>query len=285
MLFRSVGIVGVGLIGGSIALTLKGKKSVRSIVGVDINEDNLSRALELGIIDEKCGVDCISKCDVVVVSTPVSTISKYVVEVLKLNKDTVVLDVGSVKKPIVDHVLKEVGNGANYIPMHPIAGTENFGPEAAFDGLFEKAFCIITPYEGMDKGLLDFGKDFAQELGMIVKVMTPELHDEVFGYVSHLPHVIAYTLVHLVSEKPEEFGFVGGGFRDYTRVAASSEIMWSDIFLMNKNNVLKAIDEYMDRLRDFKDIVEEEEKDELIKYLRQARVFKGKLDGKVYRND
>ncbi len=279
MLFNSVGIIGVGLIGGSIALSLKNKKLAKSIVGFDINEDNLKRALELGIIDKKCDIDCISKCDVVVVSTPVGTISEYIIEILKLNRDARVLDVGSVKKPIVDCVLKRLGNGVNYIPMHPIAGTENFGPEAAFDGLFERAFCIITPYDGMSDVLLEFGKSFAQNLGMVVKTMRPELHDEVFGYVSHLPHVIAYTLVHLVSEKPKEFSFVGGGFRDYTRVAASSEIMWSDIFLMNKGNVLKAIDEYMENLKNFKGIIEKEDKDSLVEYLKQVRVFKRKLDG------
>jgi len=279
MLFNSVGIIGVGLIGGSIALSLRKRNLAKRILGFDISEGNINRALELGIIDGKGDIASISKCEVVVVSTPVGTISEYVVEVLKLNRDTLVLDVGSVKKPIVDCVLKEFGGSVNYIPMHPIAGTENFGPEAAFDSLFDGAFCIITPYSGMSDELLEFGKGFAQNLNMVVKIMAPEFHDEVFGYVSHLPHIIAYTLVHLVSEKPKEFSFIGGGFRDYTRVAASSEVMWSDIFLMNRDNVLKAIDEYIGHLEKFKGLIEKREDNELIEYLKRARVFKRKLDG------
>ncbi len=278
-MFDKVGIVGVGLIGGSIALSLKKKNLAKHIVGYDKSEVNLDKALELGVIDEKSSLSRISNADFVVVSTPVSAISDYVIDILSLNKKTVVIDVGSVKKYIVDRVLSYFGGNANYIPMHPIAGTENFGPEAAFDSLFEGAYCIVTPYSDMSESLLNFGREFAKSLGMIVKIMSPELHDEVFGYVSHLPHVIAYTLVHLVSGKSEEFRFIGGGFRDYTRVAASSEHMWSDIFLKNKDNVLKAISEYIGQLKEFANLVKSEKEEQLIEYLKQARIFKGILDG------
>ncbi len=278
-MFNRVGIVGVGLIGGSIALSLKKKNLAKHILGYDKNEANLNKALDLGIIDEKSNLDGVSNADFVVVSTPVSVISNYVIDILNLNRKTVVADVGSVKKSIVDRVLGQFGKNVNYIPMHPIAGTENFGPDAAFDSLFEGAYCIVTPYFGMGESLLGFGREFAESLGMIVKVMSPDLHDEVFGYVSHLPHVIAYTLVHLVSNKSDEFRFVGGGFRDYTRVAASSEDMWSDIFLKNKDNVLKAISEYVNQLKEFADLVKGENKDQLVEYLKQARIFKRVLDG------
>ncbi len=278
-MFNKVGIVGVGLIGGSIALSLKKKNLAKYIIGYDKSEVNLDKALDLGVIDEKSSLNGISTADFVVVSTPVSTISDYVINVLSLNKKTVVIDVGSVKKSIVDEVLGHFGENVNYIPMHPIAGTENFGPEAAFDNLFEGAYCIVTPYSGMSESLLSVGRELAKSLGMIVKVMSPDLHDEVFGYVSHLPHVIAYTLVHLVSNKSEEFRFVGGGFRDYTRVAVSSEHMWRDIFLKNKDNVLKAVFEYIDQLKEFANLVKNGKEEQLIEYLKQARIFKITLDG------
>ncbi len=278
-MFDKVGIVGVGLIGGSIALSLKKKNLAKHILGYDKNEINLDKAMNLGIIDEKSNLNGVSNADFVVVSTPVSVISNYVIDILSLNRKTVVVDVGSVKKSIVDKVLRYFGESVNYIPMHPIAGTENFGPDAAFNSLFEGAYCIVTPYSGISESLLSFGRKFAESLGMTVKVMSPDLHDEVFGYVSHLPHVIAYTLVHLVSNKSEEFRFVGGGFRDYTRVSASSENMWSDIFLKNKDNVLKAISEYVNQLNEFADLIKCENKDQLVEYLKQARIFKRILDG------
>ncbi len=277
-MFETVGIVGVGLIGGSLSLAIKKKKLADRVLGFDISKKNLDKALNLGLIDEACDLDCISKAELVLIATPVSSIADYVIEVCKRG-GAVVLDVGSVKKPIIDQVLATCGREVNYIPMHPIAGTENFGPEAALEGLFEGAYCIITPFDGLKKSLIELSSRFLKSLGMVVKIMEPALHDEVFGYVSHLPHAIAYALVNLIFEKPKEFRFIGGGFRDYTRVAASSELMWSDIFLMNKENVVKAIEEYIDELAFIKELIEKDDKARLVEYLKMARIFKKELDG------
>ncbi len=277
-MFKTVGIVGVGLIGGSLSLSIKKKNLAERIFGFDISGKNIDKALSLGIIDEACDLDCISQAELVLISTPVSSIADYVIEVCRKGK-AVVLDTGSVKKPIIDKVVEACGRSVNFIPMHPIAGTENFGPEAAFEGLFEGAFCIITPFEGVERSLMELASEFLTSLGMVVKIMDPSLHDEVFGYVSHLPHVIAYTLVNLIFGKPREFRFIGGGFRDYTRVAASSEFMWTDIFLMNKENVVKAIEEYIDELAFIKELIEKDDRTRLIEYLKMARVFKREIDG------
>ncbi len=277
-MFNTVGIVGVGLIGGSLSLSFKKRKLAKNIVGFDTNIANLNKAIELNIIDEKADLDKIASADLVVVSTPVSTIAYYVIEILKKNK-TLVLDVGSVKKPIIDQVLNVLDRNVPYVPMHPIAGTENFGPEAAIDGLFENAYCIITPFEGLSYDLIALSTKLVNSLGMKVKTMNPEVHDEVFGFVSHLPHVIAYSLVNLIFEKPKEYRFVGGGFRDYTRVAASSERMWSDIFFMNKKNVIKAINSYIKELQFISGLIERDDRDALVNYLSNARVMKKELDG------
>ena len=277
-MFKTIGIVGVGLIGGSLSLSIKKKNLADRILGFDISSENMDKALSLGLVDEVCDLDCISKAELVLIATPVSSIASYVIEVCRRGKATV-LDVGSVKKPIIDKVISVCGRDVNYIPVHPIAGTENFGPEAAFEGLFEGAFCIITPFNGLKDSLIEMGLKFLTSLGMVVKIMDPALHDEVFGYVSHLPHVIAYALVNLIFGKPEEFRFIGGGFRDYTRVAASSEFMWSDIFVMNKENVVKAIEEYIDELAFIKELIEKDDRVRLIEYLKMARIFKRELDG------
>ena len=277
-MFKTVGIVGVGLIGGSLSLSIKKKNLADRVLGFDISSENIDKALNMGLIDEACNLDCISKAELVLVATPVSSIADYVIEVCR-RSEALILDVGSVKKPIVDKVIEACGRSINYIPMHPIAGTENFGPEAAFEGLFEGAFCIITPFEGLKESLIEIASGFLTSLGMVVKIMEPALHDEVFGYVSHLPHVIAYALVNLIFEKPREFRFIGGGFRDYTRVAASSEFMWTDIFLMNKENVVRAIEEYIDELAFIKELIEKDDRARLVEYLKMARVFKRELDG------
>jgi len=270
-MFRYGGIVGVGLIGGSLALDLKKHRLAECIVGFDKSSHNLSEALNLKIIDKIGNEEDLKRCDFVVVATPVDVVAENLLWVFDNAEKAIVIDVGSVKGVIVDRVKPFVKNNF-YVPTHPIAGTERFGPQAAFEGLFKDAHLIITPYEGMDRKAAETVKNLAGKLGMKVEFMDAHLHDIVFGYVSHLPHAIAYALVDLVSKKDHNYTFIGGGFKDYTRIAASSEDMWSAIFSMNKDNLKKAVEEFKYYLNKIVELAEKP--DELKQHLKQVRLFK-----------
>ncbi len=275
-MFNNTGIVGVGLIGSSLALEIKENNLSQLVTGFDANQKSLDIALQKGIIDSYTTLDKIGMCDFVIVATPVGSIPdilKYVFG--KLKRGSVVVDVGSVKSAIIDRVRNFFVEGVHYVPLHPIAGTENFGVNAARRGLFRDAYCIITPFDGMDQYSSDIVKQFIKNLGMKIELMKPEEHDEVFSYISHLPHLIAYALVNLAKEKNnEKFKFIGGGFRDFTRIASSSEKMWRDIFLMNKDRLLKAVSDFEGSIKKIKQFIETNNTDELANYLKQARLFK-----------
>ncbi|AEA34010.1 prephenate dehydrogenase [Hippea maritima] len=279
-MFDAIGIVGVGLIGGSIALDAKSLGLTKKILGFDKDEGVLDRALQLGVIDKKGDGFDVGECDLVIVATPVRSIPSVLRDVFGKAKDgSIVIDVGSVKKPIVDSVTEFLEENVYYVPVHPIAGIERFGINAATNGLFRNAYCIITPFNGMNKEKANIVGEFLEKLGMKLIFMEPKLHDEVFGFVSHLPHAIAYTLVGLAAKKNENYRFIGGGFRDYTRVASSSEKMWSDIFFMNKVNLIASIEDFIGELFKLKNKIEKNDYDGVIEYLKMARLFRESLDG------
>lgn len=282
-MFNTVGIIGLGLIGGSFGLAIKHNKLSKVIIGFDENEENLNDALKLELID--IGVSSyksFSICDFVIVSVPPSQTAKVILglfEVLKEN--TIVIDVASVKESIIADIKDFIPKGISYIPTHPIAGTENFGPKAAFRQLFDDKYFIITPINDITFAEKKV-EQFAKKINMKVKYMNAKRHDEVFAYVSHLPHVIAYNLVDLIwhkKENDEAYSFVGGGFKDFTRIAKSNEKMWSDIFFLNKNNILNAIDEYIKNLLVLKTMIKENNEKKLLETLKNIRLFKEYLDG------
>ncbi len=281
-MFNTIGVVGLGLIGGSLGLAIKHKKLSRIIIGFDNNQENLNDALNLELVDiGASSYKSFSICDFVIVCVAPSQTSEVLLELFKvLKENTIVIDVASVKKPIIDTIKNHIPQTIAYVPTHPIAGTENFGPRSAFRQLFDDKYFIITP-------LKDIGfpekkvEEFAKKLNMKVKYMDAENHDKVFAYVSHLPHIIAYNLVDLIrqkKEKDEAFGFVGGGFRDFTRIAKSNEKMWSDIFLLNKNNLLNAINDYIKNLSILKDLIYNNNDEKLMQILKNIRLFKEHLD-------
>ena len=279
-MFDNVGIVGVGLIGSSMALEIRNRGLSKTIIGFDSNEKNLNDAIKSGVIDEYASLNDIGICDFVITAAPVLSIPKILKEVFsKLKKDSIVIDVGSVKGAIIDEVKDFLTDNVYYVPVHPIAGIEKFGVQAAKIGLFKDAYCIITPFDDVNTFALNKVENFIRLLEMRVEIMDPYEHDEVFAYISHLPHIIAYGLVSMIEEKNnEKFKFIGGGFRDFTRIAASSERMWSDIFLLNKKNMLKSIDEFINHIEKIKLLLEEDNAEELMDYLKQARLFKESLD-------
>ncbi len=279
-MFNNVGIVGVGLIGASIALEIKRNNLAQMVFGFDENQKSLELATKNGTIDGYSSIKDIGVCDFVVVATPVGSIVDVLKDVIpKLKDGAIVIDVGSVKGAVVDKIKPFLNDRVHFVPIHPIAGIEKFGVLSAKEGLFEGAYCIVTPYDGINKFTVSKIENFIKALGMRIEFMDAKEHDKVFAYISHLPHLIAYALVALIEEKDDEkFKFIGGGFRDFTRIAASSEKMWSDIFLLNKDKLLESIKEFEGSVEKIKLLIENNNTEELIKYLKQARIYKESLD-------
>lgn len=245
--FGKVAIVGLGLIGGSLAGALKKSGTVTDVTGIDIDKGSIGYALRKKIIDYGYTNirDGVSGAEIVVIATNVGDIIKTAVDVFPLaRKGAVITDVGSVKGNIVGKMDKLTPANLRFVGGHPIAGTENSGVKASDPGLFRGKRFIITPTSKTDPGAVKKVSALWRAAGSEVYEMDPKTHDRIFGFVSHLPHVVAYSLVDSILSATDSetlFDFAGGGLRDYTRVAASSPEMWTDIFTANRSSVLGAI--------------------------------------------
>lgn len=285
VLFERMAIVGVGLIGGSLAKAVKEKKLVGEVLGVGRSEERLESARKLGIIDRYSGRmnDILGEADLVVVAGPVGVIVDLIREMIPfLKKGTIITDVGSVKKKIVKEVEAFIPGSLYFVGGHPIAGTENSGFEASFSTLFEGRKCIITPVSTTDSHALERVKELWTQVGSVVACMDSEEHDEVFAAVSHLPHIVAYSMVNsLLKAKGFEkniFSFSAGGFKDFTRIAASDPVMWKDIALMNKDKLLSAIKLFQEYLEELKEAIEREDDERLLSEFQKSREFKRLMD-------
>ena len=249
----------MGLIGGSLAISLKEAGACATVVGVGRGIENLKTAKRLGIIDSyttdvKEGV---KDSDLVVVGVPVLSIAKVIKTAAPyFKKGAIVTDVGSVKEAVVRDVEPLMPDSVFFVGGHPIAGTEHSGAEAAFSGLFKDRRCILTPTSNTDNNALEKVKAMWELAGSEVVIMDAKAHDVILASVSHLPHVIAYSLVNTVADMEQKAGDVlkysAGGFKDFTRIASSSPEMWRDICLMNKDAVLRLLDEFQKRLDEIK---------------------------------
>ncbi len=274
-MFRRVGIVGIGFMGGSLSVSLKEVCKDCSIFGVDINPSAIERGISLGIIDSGSSniKDLKDFCpEIVVLATPVRTF-KSIAESLELSREVIITDIGSVKGHIVFMMEKVLGS--RFVGGHPIAGTEKSGVENSVKGLFKGKKTIITPTERTDKEAKEKVKELWTILGSVVEEMDPYLHDYIFGAVSHLPHAVAFALIKalikLNKEDNDLFKYPGAGFKDFTRIASSDPIMWRDIFLENKENVIKAIDVYIESLEELKRMIGKEDVDNIMQYLKEAK--------------
>ncbi|HET6514288.1 MAG TPA: prephenate dehydrogenase/arogenate dehydrogenase family protein [Thermodesulfovibrionales bacterium] len=243
MFFNKVAILGVGLIGASLALALRNKGLCRSVHGYGRTEENLRRARERGIIDDY-SMDADKACDhadLIVLATPVGSFHTIIGEVRgSLKKGAVITDVGSVKGSMVHELESLVREGTYYIGSHPIAGSDKSGIDDARPDLFRQALCVVTPTETTDSLARDRIISLWERLEGRVEVMDPYRHDEIFGAVSHLPHIVAYALVNTVDTfDPGCIGYAGQGFKDTTRIAMSSPEMWRDIVIFNRDNLIR----------------------------------------------
>jgi cyclohexadieny/prephenate dehydrogenase len=247
--FDRIALIGFGLIGGSIARAAKEQGLAKEIVTTEPSAKTRARVMELGIADRvvETNAEAADGADLVILCIPVGACGAVAAEVAgHLKPGAIVSDVGSVKGAVVRDMAPHLPAGVHFVPAHPVAGTEHSGPDSGFAELFINRWCILTPPEGTDPNAVEKLRAFWAAIGAKVEIMTPEHHDMVLAITSHLPHLIAYTIVGTADElegvtQSEVLKFSAGGFRDFTRIAASDPIMWRDVFLTNKDAVLEML--------------------------------------------
>ena len=279
--FKKITILGVGLIGGSFARVCKKKGLANSIVGFGRQEENLRKAVELGVIDEYNLnlLEAVDQADFVLIAVPIDSILPLVKKMSPyLKKDAIISDVGSVKGSLVEKIEPILPDGVHFVGAHPIAGTENSGVGASFAELFEGSKCILTPTKLTNQETLQKVKKLWELMGSEISLMKADKHDEIMAAVSHLPHVAAYAITSFVlklrHEWPEILSYSAGGFRDFTRIASSHPAMWRDICNHNEEALVKMIDQYETALNQFKTLIIEKKWPQLEKIMSDAKMFR-----------
>jgi cyclohexadieny/prephenate dehydrogenase len=283
-------IVGVGLIGGSFALALKATGAVGRVIGVGRSARSIARALELKVIDAAGALDAatLSDAGLVLLAVPVGQMPAVMRSLsLLLGERTIVTDAGSTKQDVVDMARRELrGALPRFVPGHPIAGTEHSGPESGFATLFDGRWCILTPPPGTDEKAVETLVRFWQACGSQVEVMEAAHHDKTLAITSHLPHLIAYTIVGTVADleeatQSEVIKFSASGFRDFTRIAASDPVMWRDVFLNNREAVLEMLGRFAEDLTALQRAIRWGEGDKLeALFTRTRAIRRGIIDAK-----
>ena len=247
--FNRIALIGFGLIGGSIARAAREQGLAGEIVATAHSARTRARVSELGIVDRvvETNAEAVRGADLVILCVPVGACGVVAQEIAsQLKPGAIVSDVGSVKGAVVRDMAPHLPPGVHFVPAHPVAGTEHSGPDSGFAELFINRWCILTPPEGTDPDAVEKLRAFWAGIGARVEIMTPDHHDLVLAITSHLPHLIAYTIVGTADElaqvtSSEVMKFSAGGFRDFTRIAASDPTMWRDVFLTNKDAVLEML--------------------------------------------
>ncbi|MGB2232787.1 MAG: prephenate dehydrogenase [Flavobacteriaceae bacterium] len=280
---KNVFVIGVGLIGGSFALDIKSVYPDTIVYGIDVNKSHLEEALDLGVIDKKASFDQLAEAGLVILAVPVDKAIDLLPIVLdNISDDTVVFDVGSTKQNICKAVNKHPKR-RNYLAAHPIAGTEFSGPKAAIKGLYKGKTNIICEVENTAFKLQERALSFFQSIGMRIRYMSSEAHDQHIAYVSHLSHISSFMLGKTVMDKEKNerdiFDMAGSGFESTVRLAKSSPEMWTPIFRLNKLNVIETLDEYINNLKQFKKYLENDDYDSLFNEMKKTNHIKDILNG------
>ncbi len=281
---KKLAIIGVGLIGGSFGLACREKGLAESVWGCSRKKSNLLKAMERGLID-KYTLDleeAVTDADVVMLALPVDSIIKMGEKIAPfLGENTIVTDAGSAKESIVNSLEKILPNGGRFVGGHPIAGTEQSGPEAAVPGLFRGRHCILTPTKNTDSQAMELLKNLWEETGAMVSCMEPEKHDRLLAVISHLPHMAAYALVNAVAknegEFPGIFTYTAGGFKDFSRIASSSPGMWKEICLQNGDAILQAIKGFHASLSEVSDAIKAGDGEKIQQIFTGAKEIRDKL--------
>tara|TARA_R110000868_G_scaffold132395_2_gene343415 strand:+ start:7725 stop:8582 length:858 start_codon:yes stop_codon:yes gene_type:complete len=276
-------IIGIGLIGGSMALDIKTLYPSATVYGIDSNESHVKQALDLGVIDEGAQLEDLSNADFVIVSVPVDVALTLLPNVLDaVGENSIVFEVGSTKAPICEAVASHPKR-RNFIATHPIAGTEFSGPSAAIHNLFNGKTNIICEVERTAFKLQEKALELFKTMGMRIRYMDPKSHDKHIAYVSHLSHISAFMLGKTVinKEKDEQdiFDMAGSGFESTVRLAKSSPAMWTPIFKQNKLQVVEALEGYISNLTQFKDLLVKEEYNAIFEEMESVNKIKEILNG------
>ena len=278
-MFKKVCIIGCGLIGSSIARAIKKNNLAKKIVSSNRSEYLNKKVIELKIVSESSSntKKIVDDSDLIVIATPLSSYEDVILKIKdSLKSGAILTDVGSVKENIISLVEKNIPKNVSWIPSHPIAGTEESGPEAGFSELFKNRWCILTPSKKAKEKDINLLKTFWEKLGSKVDIMEAKQHDYILSITSHLPHLIAYNIVNTSLNTQDEtksniVKYSAGGLRDFTRIAASNPIMWRDIFIQNKNNASKMINKFIENLEELKKAIENEDGKKLEKIFTKTK--------------
>ena len=281
MSFSNIAIIGLGLLGGSIGLAVQAELPAIRVTGYDSDPATRARAQERGLVHKVCetAADAVSTCDLVIFCVPPGAMGKAARDIADaLPEGALVSDVGSSKQAIARD-LGEALPGRTIIPAHPVAGTEHSGPDAGFATLFRNRWCIITPPEPTDLLKLTALVEFWESLGANVDIMDTQHHDLVLAVTSHLPHLIAYTIVGTASDledvtESEVIKYSAGGFRDFTRIAASDPTMWRDVFLSNKEAVLTMLQRFSEDITALQRAIRVGDGDALFEHFARTRAIR-----------
>ncbi|MDB9865172.1 prephenate dehydrogenase/arogenate dehydrogenase family protein [Candidatus Thioglobus sp.] len=267
-MINKITIIGVGLIGGSLAKAIKENNLAKVVFGFGRNLNRLEKAQKANVIDQFSTnlKDAINDSDIIIIATPVGSFKEILIEIKPfLTSKIVISDVGSTKTNIASIVSQTLGDYSNYfIPAHPIAGKEKSGFEASESNLFNNRKVIITPLETSSPDSINLIQKMWEGTGADVDFMSPESHDELLGMTSHLPHMLAFSLVnYLISKNPSASIYAAGGFKDFSRIASGDAVMWRDICIQNKDQIIDHIRGYQKTLNSLVDAIENENSDEL----------------------
>jgi prephenate dehydrogenase len=276
-------IIGLGLIGGSLARDLRKSEFATEIIGVDNNTEHLKRALELGLADRSESlINGVRQADIVLVATPVNIIAEILPAILdNIENNTSVSDVGSTKYNICSTVENHPRRG-NYVASHPMSGTENSGPDAAIEGLFDKKICIICDQQKSRPQHVALIEKMYHSIGMDIAYMSADEQDHTTAHVSHLPHITAFALANAVLDQSDRkiiFDLASGGFNSTARLAKSSPNMWGPIFKQNQKYVTESLDVYIKHLEEFKQSILAENEDKMYQLMQNANKIREILNG------
>lgn len=266
-----IGIIGLGLMGGSLGLALKEKRIAEMIIGDDSNPIHRRQALSLGLVDECLDLQGVMECDVVFLCTPVNAIVEIVQGIKSLKPSQTIIDFGGVKREIIAAIPKDLRK--NFISLHPMVGTENFGPKAAFKDLYKNQIMIFVDIAQSGTHQVNLAREICINLEMNIIKMDAVSHDRHTAFISHMPHILSYALANTVlkQEKAQDIVAVaGGGFKGMVRIAKSSGVMWSEIAKQNKDEILEAIEIYERELKDAKEMIKGDRFDELCEWMSEA---------------
>jgi len=256
----NIAIIGLGLMGGSLALSLKTKDYVKSVVGYDHNEHHQNEAIRLNLVDKLVTFEELKKADIIFLAIPVNGVISVLKEFRDIAKETTIIDLGSTKEKIVASVPASIRE--NFVAAHPMTGTENFGPSAAIEGLYDDKVVVLCDLEESGEYQRVIAKKIFKSLNMKKYFMKAHEHDRHAAFISHMPHAISYSIANTVMKQEKKnniLALAAGGFRSMSRLAKSSPYMWEDVFRQNKTNILEAIELFETELSSLKKSIENDE--------------------------